>query len=208
MRVKTGDTAGRLAAAHKPAGVSLDQMLVAKLRSNPQAFVNGNINRMQSSGAVIQMSDTATAQATSSKEARQIMAAQSRDFNEFRRQLAGIAPVAPVAAASRTASGQVQAHVEDSKPSTAAPDKLTLSKGSVKGVAADENWHSKNNRLSRTRAQMSSSAIWPNLSQIAAATQPAGTAAAPAAKCVSAAPAKTPGGNVPATTAANNAAGA
>ncbi|WP_218242721.1 FimV/HubP family polar landmark protein [Comamonas fluminis] len=205
VRVKTGDTAGRLAAAHKPAGVSLDQMLVAMLRSNPQAFVNGNINRMRS-GAVIQMPDTATAQATSSKEARQIMAAQSRDFNEFRRQLAGIAPVAPVAAASRTASGQVQAHVEDSKPSTAAPDKLTLSKGSVKGVAADEKLAQQkqsaeqNTRTDELKRNMA------ELSQIAAATQPAGTAAAPAAS--GAAPAKTPGVNVPATTAANNAAGA
>jgi pilus assembly protein FimV len=93
VRVRTGDTAGRIAAAHKPAGVSLDQMLVAMLRSNPQAFVNGNINRMRS-GAVIQLPDQAAAQATSAKEARQIMAAQSQDFNQFRRQLAGVAPVA------------------------------------------------------------------------------------------------------------------
>jgi pilus assembly protein FimV len=120
VRVRTGDTAGRIAAAHKPAGVSLDQMLVAMLRSNPQAFVNGNINRMRS-GAVIQLPDQAAAQATSAKEARQIMAAQSQDFNQFRRQLAGVAPVAPVEAASRSASGQVQAHVADAKAATAAP---------------------------------------------------------------------------------------
>lgn len=203
VRVKTGDTAGRIASANKPAGVSLDQMLVAMLRSNPQAFVNGNINRMRS-GAVIQLPDAATAQATSNKEARQIMAAQSRDFNEFRRQLAGIAPVAPVAAATRSASGQVQAHVEDSKPNTAAPDKLTLSKGSVKGVAADEKLAQQKQASDQSARTDELKRNMAELSQIAAATQPAGGAAAPAASA--AAPATTPGVNVPLATAANNAA--
>ncbi|MDR2299595.1 MAG: hypothetical protein LBE30_14790 [Comamonas sp.] len=205
VRVKTGDTAGRIASANKPAGVSLDQMLVAMLRSNPQAFVNGNINRMRS-GAVIQLPDAATAQATSNKEARQIMAAQSRDFNEFRRQLAGIAPVAPVAAASRSASGQVQAHVEDSKPNTAAPDKLTLSKGSVKGTVADEKLAQQKQASDQSARTDELKRNMAELSQIAAATQPAGGAAAPAASA--AAPAATPGVNVPLATAANNAAAA
>ncbi|KEH10532.1 hypothetical protein GY14_04600 [Delftia tsuruhatensis] len=67
VRIKTGDTAGRIAAAHLPAGVSLDQMLVAMLRSNPKAFINGNVNRMRS-GAVLTVPDEATAQATSPRE--------------------------------------------------------------------------------------------------------------------------------------------
>ena len=203
VRVKTGDTAGRIAAANKPAGVSLDQMLVAMLRNNPQAFVNGNINRIRS-GAVVQLPDAATAQATSTKEARQIMAAQSRDFNEFRRQLAGVAPVAPVTAASRSASGQVQAHVEDSKPTTAAPDKLTLSKGNVKSVAADEKLAQQKQSSEQTARADQLKRNMAELSQIASATQPAGTAAAPAAN--GAAPAATPGVNVPSATAAGNAA--
>ena len=203
VRVKTGDTAGRIAAANKPAGVSLDQMLVAMLRNNPQAFVNGNINRIRS-GAVVQLPDAATAQATSTKEARQIMAAQSRDFNEFRRQLAGVAPVAPVTAASRSASGQVQAHVEDSKPTTAAPDKLTLSKGNVKSVAADEKLAQQKQSSEQTARADQLKRNMAELSQIASATQPAGTAAAPAAN--GAAPAATLGVNVPSATAAGNAA--
>jgi pilus assembly protein FimV len=202
VRVKTGDTAGRLAASHKSAGVSLDQMLVAMLRSNPQAFINGNINRMRS-GAVIQLPDEAAAQATSAKEARQIMAAQSRDFNEVRRQLAGAAPAAPVEAATRTATGQVQAHVEDSKASTAAPDKLTLSKGSVKGTVADDklaqqkqaaDQSSRTDELKRNMAE---------LSQIAAATKPAGTTATPGAAVTNPA---TSGVNVPSAVGASNAA--
>ncbi len=181
VRIKTGDTAGRIAAAHLPAGVSLDQMLVAMLRTNPKVFINGNVNRMRS-GAVLTVPDEATAQATSPREARQIVAAQSRDFNQFRRQLASAAPAAPVASANREASGSVQAQVEDRKPSTAAPDKLTLSKGAVKGVEADERLAKQkqsDDQASRTAELQRNMS---ELSQIAAATKPAeGGAAAPAA---------------------------
>ena len=199
IRVKAGDTAGRLAAAYKPAGVSLDQMLVAMLRSNPQAFINGNINRMRS-GAVVQLPDEATTQSTSVKEARQIMAAQSQDFNQFRRQLAGVAPVATVEAASRSASGQVQAHVEDAKPTTAAPDKLTLSKGTVKGAAADEQLVQQKQSADQAARADELKRNMAELSQIAAATKPAGS---PAATAAAAAP-QAPGLNVPSATAANN----
>lgn len=199
IRVKAGDTAGRLAAAYKPAGVSLDQMLVAMLRSNPQAFINGNINRMRS-GAVVQLPDEATTQSTSIKEARQIMATQSQDFNQFRRQLAGVAPVATVEAASRSASGQVQAHVEDAKPTTAAPDKLTLSKGTVKGAAADEQLVQQKQSADQAARADELKRNMAELSQIAAATKPAGS---PAATAAAAAP-QAPGLSVPSATAANN----
>ena len=133
------------------------------------------------SGAVLTVPDEATAQATSPREARQIVAAQSRDFNQFRRQLASAAPAAPVASANREASGSVQAQVEDRKPSTAAPDKLTLSKGAVKGVEADERLAKQkqsDDQASRTAELQRNMS---ELSQIAAATKPAeGAAAAPA----------------------------
>lgn len=201
VRVKAGDTAGRIAAAYKPAGVSLDQMLVAMLRSNPQAFINGNINRMRS-GAVVQLPDEATAQATSVKEARQLMAAQSQDFNQFRRQLAGVAPMAPVEAASRSASGLVQTHVDDAKPSTAAPDKLTLSKGSVKGTASEEQLAQQKQAADQTARADEIKRNMAALSQIAAATKPAGS---PAAASGAVTP-EAPGISVPSATATSNAA--
>ncbi|CAC9678808.1 Tfp pilus assembly protein FimV [Delftia tsuruhatensis] len=180
VRTRAGDTAGRIAAAHLPAGVSLDQMLVAMLRANPKAFINGNVNRMRA-GAVLTVPDEATAQATSPREARQIVAAQSRDFNQFRRQLASAAPAAPVASANREASGSVQAQVEDRKPSTAGPDKLTLSKGAVKGVEADERLAKQKQADDQTSRVAELQRNMSELSQIASATKPAdGTAAAPA----------------------------
>ncbi len=135
--VRPGDTASRIAAANKPANVSLDQMLVAMLRSNPDAFVRGNVNRMKA-GAVLDVPSAAAAGATPPAEASQIITAQSRDFNAFRNRLAGNVPTVQVAGADRRASGRVQAQLDDKRSSGAAPDKLTLSKGALKAQEAEE----------------------------------------------------------------------
>ena len=45
VTVNPGDTATKIAVGIKETGVSLDQMLVAMLRSNPDAFINNNIDR-------------------------------------------------------------------------------------------------------------------------------------------------------------------
>ncbi|WP_370679580.1 FimV/HubP family polar landmark protein [Comamonas sp. GB3 AK4-5] len=137
VTVRAGDTAGRIANANRPAGVSLDQMLVAMLRANPNAFINDNVNLLRA-GSVVKLPGKEEASATTAKEARQLVAAQSRDFNEFRRRLAAKAPTAKVAAADRASSGQVQAQVQDHSANAAAADKLTLSKGTVQGQHAAE----------------------------------------------------------------------
>ena len=179
VTVQSGDTAGRLANAYRPAGVSLDQMLVAMMRANPDAFIQGNVNRLRA-GAVLQMPSESAAQATPAPEARQILAAQSRDFNEFRRKLAGAAPSAAVAAAERSASGSVQTRVEDKKPATAAPDKLTLSKGSVKGQKAAEDQVAKDKQASEAATRMAElSKNITDLNKIGAASAPAGSSASP-----------------------------
>ncbi|MCZ2104023.1 MAG: hypothetical protein OZ923_06470 [Comamonadaceae bacterium] len=128
VTVRAGDTAGGIASRHRPGGISLDQMLVAMVRANPDAFVDGNVNRLRT-GAVLQIPDKGAAGATAAPEARKIIAAQSRDFNEFRRRLAGAAPAAKVAQAERSDSGKVQTQVAESKPEATSADKLTLTHG-------------------------------------------------------------------------------
>lgn len=138
VTVRPGDTAGRIAAQNKMPSVSLDQMLVALLRGNPEAFIGGNINRVKS-GAVLEIPSAQAVAAISPTEATQTISAQSADFNAFRRKLASGVQATPVASADRQASGKVQAKVEDRAPSSAVPDKLTLSKGAVGGkLSADE----------------------------------------------------------------------
>jgi pilus assembly protein FimV len=137
VRVRSGDTAGRIAEANRPANVSLDQMLVAMLRANPSAFIGDNVNRIKA-GAVIDLPQESAAASVSSGEARQIIAAQSRDFDEFRRRLAGRVPATAVDTGSREAAGQVQAEVQEQKSVAPAQDKLTLSKGAAPAVGAAE----------------------------------------------------------------------
>ncbi|WP_455554320.1 FimV/HubP family polar landmark protein [Comamonas sp.] len=182
VRVRRGDTASHIANANRPAGVSLDQMLVAMLRSNPSAFVNGNMNRLRA-GAVLQMPSREQALETSAGEARQIVAAQSRDFNAYRRSLAAKAPKATVQTAGRSASGQVQTQVAESRSAADAPDKLTLSKGSMQNAAAEAQLAAQkqsaeqDNRLSELQRNL---AELNELAQSTASSPPVTTDAAPA----------------------------
>ena len=206
VRVRTGDTAGRIANANRPAGVSLDQMLVAMLRSNPNAFINGNVNRIRA-GSVLQVPNREQALETSASEARQIVAAQSRDFNAYRRSLASKAPQATVQAADRTSSGQVQAHVEETRPAADNSDKLTLSKGSVQHAAAEEKLAAQKqaddqgNRLSelqRNLAELNELAQNTPATPAAPAQEAAPVDAAPTAPAAAAdTPAATPSVDVP-----------
>ena len=126
LTVVRGDTAGELAARHMEGNVSLDQMLLALLRANPDAFVDNNVNRLKA-GAVLKLPNSQEAQQTPSTEARQTIKAQAADFAKYRANLASAAPSTDLPKAGRSAEGRVQGQAKDgsAKPSQ---DKLTLSK--------------------------------------------------------------------------------
>ena len=130
VKVRSGDTASKIANANLPADVSLDQMLVAMLRTNPNAFVDGNVNRIKA-GAVLEMPNPAQIAEQTGPQARETLSAQSKDFNSYRRKLATAAAPAPAQAADRADSGKLQAAVQETNPATQSSDKLTLSKGSI-----------------------------------------------------------------------------
>ena len=189
--VKAGDTASKIAANTKPAGVSLDQMLVALIRANPDAFIHNNINRIRS-GAVMDVPTAERAQAISAAEATQTVIAQSKDFNEFRRNLATNAPVAAVGTASRKTSGAIDTKVEDKKAGTATPDKLTLSKGSVQAKAAE----AKEAKIAKERADKEAAGraaeISKNISDLKKLSGPAVATPAPAPAVVASQPKAAP----------------
>jgi pilus assembly protein FimV len=207
VTVQPGDTASKIAGAYKSADVSLDQMLVALLRANPDAFIGGNVNRIKA-GAVLDVPSASQAGSVPTSEARRTVTAQSRDFGEYRRRLAENAPASRVADADRQASGKLQANVEDRNAANAAADKLRITQGgAVAGRQTEE-------ELAKARQAQESSArvaeLSKNISELnklqaasgspaaagstaPAATSPAtGSAAAPAAAAPAASPA-TPG---------------
>ncbi|MEY4100492.1 MAG: hypothetical protein RL300_1663 [Pseudomonadota bacterium] len=134
VKVRPGDSASKIAIAHKLADVSLDQMLVAIQRGNPNAFIEGNINRIKA-GSIVALPTEKQANAVSATQASQIITAQSKDFNRYRHELASTPGGTQVTPADRSISGTIQARVDDKKPSAQTPDKLTLSKGSVQSAA-------------------------------------------------------------------------
>lgn len=191
VSVKRGDTAGGIALATKSGTVSLDQMLVAMLRANPDAFIEDNINRLKA-GVVLNLPSAEQAQATSETEASQIIQAQSRDFDEYRRKLASAAPVSQTEAPQRKASGSIQTQVEEKKPAATSADKLTLSKGAVQGKTVED-------QIAKTRgaddAASRAAELAKNVSELsklgAAATAPAASPTAMESKPDTPAPAIT-----------------
>jgi len=129
--VRRGETLGKIAEAVRPAGVSLDQMLVSLYRENKGAFDGGNMNRLRT-GAVLRVPDAAAAGATASGEAAREVRAQAADFNAYRQRVAGAVQDAPPVAAEGgpTASGRIAAKVEEKTPAPApGSDVLRVSKG-------------------------------------------------------------------------------
>ena len=138
--VKAGDTLGRIASQNRPAGVSLDQMLVAMFRQNPEAFAGSNMNRLKA-GAKLNIPSASDAAAVAAGEARREVVAQSADFAQYKSRLAQAVTGTPATAAtpSTTAAGggQVTTRVED-KGAAAQPagDQLKIAKADDKGAAA------------------------------------------------------------------------
>ena len=131
-KVKEGDTLYRIAKQSQRSGVSLDQMLVALFRGNPNAFIGDNMNRLKA-GAVLSVPSSDDANAVTTAEAREVIRVQSADFGAYRQRLAGNVPTTKSEDSTRQAKGKVTASVDDSKQAAApAPDKLTLSQGAVK----------------------------------------------------------------------------
>jgi pilus assembly protein FimV len=137
-RVREGDTLTRVAQRTQREGVSLDQMLVALFRSNPQAFIAENMNLLKS-GSQLKVPSADDVKQTSPADAKQVIQAQSADFGAYRQRLASGVPAVKAAEPPRQATGKVTAQVDDKKaPTAATPDRLTLSQGGVKPGAPSE----------------------------------------------------------------------
>ena len=202
LTVKAGDTASELAVQAKSVNVSLDQMLLAMLRSNPEAFVANNVNRLLA-GAELTLPTPDQAQALDPVEARKTILLQSQDFDAYRQQLANKAKEANVAPAGRTASGKVQSAVKDASPDAAATDKLTLSKGAVQaGGSAEEKLSQERKAKDDAQRLAELSKNIKDLSDLSKnslpATAPAGSPAPAATNVPAAADASLPAINLPA----------
>ena len=138
--VQPGDTLLKVARQYRADGVSLDQMLAALFRANPQAFMGSNMNRLKA-GAVLTLPSASDIAGASPAQAREMIEAHSADFGAYKAQLAAAIPkvAAQEPAASRQDAGRVEARVKDRKSeATPTPDQLKLSQAGVKAASSPE----------------------------------------------------------------------
>lgn len=129
--VKPGDTLGKIASRNKRADVSLDQMLVALFRANPNAFTGENMNRLVA-GRSITIPGNQEALAISQADARREVVAQSADFAQYRSRLAqasvAVAPAVETGTPGTAGQGKVTAKVEDRAAPARSGDQLKIAK--------------------------------------------------------------------------------
>nr|WP_208280543.1 FimV/HubP family polar landmark protein [Massilia oculi] len=164
-RVRRGDTLSGIALDVKPADVSLDMMLVALYRANPDAFIGNNMNRLKS-GQILSIPDADSVRGGASQgEARGVVVAHAADFDAYRNKLAGqVASSAPSATpqGGQSASGRVTARVEQQPTAVSeAQDKLQLSKATpgaagapADGTASVEDTVAKERELAQAEARV------------------------------------------------------
>lgn len=129
-RVVRGDTLSAIARRHLAGSGNLDQMLIALLRANPDAFIDGNVNRLRA-GAILRLPDADTIEAVDRQEARRQVRAQAADFNSYRNRLAGLADQTAVADSgegARSSAGSITAPVAPADQSSTG-DRVVVSGG-------------------------------------------------------------------------------
>lgn len=110
ITVAAGQTAIDLAFEHAPAGVSVEQFVMAIYRLNPQAFSEGRIDRLVA-GASLQLPSAAQAQSVGPQQARVQLQAL--------RQAASLPAPVPGTSPAATESGSVTAGGEAGPPGAA-----------------------------------------------------------------------------------------
>jgi pilus assembly protein FimV len=137
-RVRPGDSLGKIAAQLKPVDVSLDMMLVALYRANPDAFMGNNMNRLKS-GRILDVPGADAIRATGEGAAHGVVVAHAADFNAYRNKLAGqvgAAEAVKTPEAGQSAAGKITAKVEE-RPTAAneSQDQLRLSRAAPSSPA-------------------------------------------------------------------------
>ena len=134
--VQAGDTAGQLARDHKAEQVSLEQMLLALLKQNPDAFIDGNVNRLRA-GSLLALPSALEASSVEQDAAREALLEQAEAFDAWRAGLSqrATASDAPDAADNprlslpsrpRAATGSPQDRLELTKPGAGQEDRIAL----------------------------------------------------------------------------------
>ena len=126
--VKSGDTLSGIAGRNAQPGVSIEQMMIAIQRSNPDAFIGGNINRLRA-GAALNLPASGDAQAIAQNAAANEVRVQASSWRGYVARVSDNVPSVASDAPSARASGRVSGAVADTGGGASNSDKLKLSQG-------------------------------------------------------------------------------
>jgi FimV-like protein len=122
--VEPGDTAGALVDAHLDAMGTRDQAWAALVQANPNAFVDGNVNRLKA-GVALKLPDAQQIKAIEPEQARESIARQMQAFAAYRSALTAQSAGAISEPSPQVATGKVQPR--DPPATEARGDRLSLS---------------------------------------------------------------------------------
>lgn len=135
--VKANDTLWEVALKLRPnRDISVQQVMMALQRANPDAFINNNINLLKK-GYVLRIDDPALLTAMSKAEAARQVARQTREWEDYRAAVAEKAEERQPAAGAEVAAGTASAAKAEPKLKLVAPDDEAAEAGSAaEGEAA------------------------------------------------------------------------
>lgn len=127
-----GDTLSEIALANKPAGVTLEQMLVVLFRNNPEAFSGKNMNRLRT-GKIIRLADRDEYERVTTAKARKEVRLQTTNWKAYKARLAAATMQKDVTEQlpEQAAGGAVTPKVDEAAPlpSGTSQEVVKLSKG-------------------------------------------------------------------------------
>ena len=141
VQVQRGQTLSQIA-SELGQGYRLDQTMLALLRANPEAFINGNINRLKQ-GAVLRVPQAAELAQLGESEAAALVREQMAEWRQARRPIpqpveateaaVAAAPAAAPARAAGAAPQVAQARLEIAPPAASAANRA----GTQSGIDAE-----------------------------------------------------------------------
>lgn len=135
--VRRGQTLSQIAQPlAQSQGYTLDQAMVALLRANPEAFINGNINLLKQ-GAVLRVPEAAEAQGIMESEAAALVRTQIAEWRRARAPIPQPAAVVETTTpASASASPAAPSAVAGARLEIAPPTAGTAGSGTQSGINA------------------------------------------------------------------------
>ncbi|MCS6997337.1 MAG: LysM peptidoglycan-binding domain-containing protein [Casimicrobiaceae bacterium] len=136
--VRRGDTLSGIARRHDRPGVSLEQLMIAIQRANPEAFVGGNINRLKA-GVTLRLPEEAEVRAIDAQAASAEVRAQAASWRAYVARLAETVPTVTVDAPQAAARGQIRGSVTEAAGPAPSGDRLRISQAqSSRGGVREE----------------------------------------------------------------------